>query len=56
MIMENRSNCCNARVAKIKDKDKKDKLLCHKCKKEIATDSVHEIAVKATVKLELLNK
>ena len=59
-MVEDRSNCCNARVAKIKVKDKdnkdKNKLLCLKCKKEIETDMVHPIAVKATVKLQLQNK
>ena len=60
MGMEDRSDCCNARVAKIKVKDKdnkdKNKLLCLKCKKEIEIDMVHPIAVKATVKLQLQNK
>lgn len=59
MAKETRSNCCNARVRNVTDAkgfEGQNKLLCLGCKKIITHDSVHDIIVKAAVKISLQKK
>uniref|UniRef100_A0A6M3LHW2 Uncharacterized protein n=1 Tax=viral metagenome TaxID=1070528 RepID=A0A6M3LHW2_9ZZZZ len=51
MGTERRSNCCNA---KVREKDGKE--ICAKCEQVLAKDTIHDVEVKATVKLGLHTK
>ena len=52
MAVEQRTNCCNTKV--IKNSEGAD--ICAKCQALILSENIHEVEVKATVKLGLETK